>query len=199
MFPLFESIKIIEGQALHLSWHQERLNRSYFQLFGKESPFLLEKQLQVPLEAQSGIVKARFVYGKEKHYWEFHSYQPKEIYSLKVVTANKIDYGLKYADRKALNTLLSKTEAHQEIIIVKNGFVSDSSYSNLIFKSGETWFTPDTPLLAGTCRARLVSEQKITAIPIKKEDISSFSAVKLINAMLGPEDTFEIPSTSILY
>lgn len=197
MFPLFESIKIKDGQALHLSWHQERLNRSYFQLFGKKHPFFLEQLIQVPADAQSGTFKARFVYGESQSYWEYHSYQPKEITSLKLVVADTLDYSLKYSDRKALNILSAQTEKKQGIIILKNGYITDSSYSNLIFKSGETWFTPDTPLLAGTCRARLLAEQKITATPIKQADISSFSAVKLINAMLEPSDTPAIPISVI--
>jgi len=193
MYPLFESIKIEDGQAPHLSWHQERVNRSYPQLFDSANPFLLEELLRIPEAVKSGLFKARFVYAEKEYYWEFHPYSPKKIKRLKLVEANDLDYSLKYQDRKALNELLEGKKKKTEVIILKNGFVTDSSYSNLVFRSGKSWFTSDTPLLEGTCRARLLSEGKIESINIRKEDLSQFEAAKLINAMLDISETKEIP------
>ena len=193
MYPLFESIKIEGGKAPYLSWHQERINRSYPQLFGSNNPFLLEKLLRIPEAVKNGLFKARFVYSEKEYYWEFHPYSPKKIKRLKRVEANDLDYSLKYQDRKALQSLLEGRKKKTEVIILKNDFVTDSTYSNLIFRSGESWYTSNTPLLEGTCRARLLSEGKITSIPIRKEDLSQFEAAKLINAMLEMEETKEIP------
>lgn len=198
MYPLFESIKIENGQAPHLSWHQERVNRSYPLLFGSNNPFLLEELLRIPAAVLEGLYKARFVYSDKEYYWEFHPYSPKKINRLKWVEANELEYSLKFQDRKALNDLLLGTGEKEEIIILKKGFVTDSSYSNLVFRSGESWYTSDTPLLEGTCRARLLSEEKITSIPIRKEDLAQFEAAKLINAMLDLEDTMEISLSAFL-
>ena len=71
---------------------------------------------------------------------------------------------------------------NEDIIIVKNGFVTDSSFSNLIFFDGKEWYTPSTPLLKGTTRARLLNEKKITERVIKIEDIKNYKSISLINA-----------------
>ncbi|MEL6254585.1 MAG: aminotransferase class IV [Bacteroidota bacterium] len=193
MYPLFESIKIEAGTAPHLSWHQERVNRSYPQLFGGKNPFLLEEILRIPEAVKEGLFKARFVYSDQEYYWEFHPYSPKKVKRLKLVEANELDYSLKYQDRKALKNLLEGKKKKTEVIILKNGFVTDSTYSNLIFRSGKSWYTSDTPLLEGTCRARLLAEKKIQSITIRKEDLSEFESAKLINAMVGIKESKEIP------
>jgi 4-amino-4-deoxychorismate lyase len=51
---------------------------------------------------------------------------------------------------------ISNAEGCDDIIIVRNGFVTDASYANLIFRKGDEWFTPATFLLAGTMRAFLL-------------------------------------------
>ena len=192
MYPLFESIKIENGQAPHLSWHQERVNRSYPQLFKGKNPFLLEELLRIPGAVKEGLFKARFVYAEKEFYWEFHPYSPKKILALTIVEAHDLDYSLKYQDRTALNKLLAGTKAGEEIIILKQGFITDSSYSNLIFRSGQSWYTPDTPLLEGSCRARLLAKGTIESIRIRKDDLPEFESAKLINAMLDIDDTDEI-------
>ncbi|MDW3648850.1 MAG: aminotransferase class IV [Bacteroidia bacterium] len=192
MYPLFESIKIEAGKAPYLSWHQERVNCSYPQLFGAQNPFELEKLIRIPAAVKEGLFKARFVYDEKEYYWEFHPYSPKKIHSLKTVEANTLEYSLKYQERTALKNLLIDTKEGEEIIILKGGFVTDSSYSNLIFRSGESWYTSDTPLLEGTCRARLLAERKIESVSIRKEDLGQFEAAKLINAMLDMSETKEI-------
>jgi len=67
--------------------------------------------------------------------------------------------------------------------VVKNGYVSDSFFANVVFWDGAFWVTPDTPLLAGTMRASLLARGLIRESKITPEDIDKFRKLKLINAM----------------
>ncbi len=70
-------------------------------------------------------------------------------------------------------------------MIIKNGKVTDCSIGNLIFRLGNQWLTPDTPLLAGTQREKLLQEGKIRETTIYAKDIEKFDEIRLINAMNG--------------
>jgi 4-amino-4-deoxychorismate lyase len=77
-----------------------------------------------------------------------------------------------------------------DILIVKKGNITDSSYSNIVFRRGKNWYTPWSALLKGTMRQNLIDNNKIFQEQIELEDIESFKSFKLINAMLefdGPE------------
>jgi 4-amino-4-deoxychorismate lyase len=84
-----------------------------------------------------------------------------------------------------------------DIIIVRNGFVTDASYANLIFRKGNEWFTPTTYLLAGTMRAFLLDSNRIKSTEICAEDLVNYESCKLINAMLDMNSQ-EIPISSIV-
>ncbi|HHF3814093.1 TPA: aminotransferase class IV [Haemophilus influenzae] len=92
---------------------------------------------------------------------------------------------MKYSDRSLINTLFAQRGACDEIMIIKNGKVTDCSIGNLIFRQGKKWYTPDTPLLLGTQREKLLQEGKIQERTIFLEDIVNFDEIKIINAMNG--------------
>ena len=100
-----------------------------------------------------------------------------------------LDYSLKYADRTEINKLREKRGGCDDILIIKNGFVTDTSYANIIFWDGEKWLTPSTPLLKGTKRQKLIDEGKIIPAEIREEDIPKFKKAKIINSMIDIEDT----------
>ena len=68
---------------------------------------------------------------------------------------------MKLRQRGKLNELFAKKGSCDDVIIVRNGLITDSSYANLIFFDGREWITPKVPLLEGTCRARLLASGKI--------------------------------------
>ena len=63
--------------------------------------------------------------------------------------------------------------------------MTDTTIANIAFFDGKTWFTPTTPLLQGTTRARLIDEGFLKLRDIKKEDIKEYSRFALMNAMIG--------------
>ena len=176
---LFETIKVENGKIFNLKWHNKRLNSSRLALFSETKEIFLENYLSPPLQ---GLFRCRVVYQQEIDSIEFIPYAPKEFSSFKIVSSN-IDYSYKYDDRKKLNALLEPS--FDEIIIEKDGLLTDTSIANIAFYDGENWFTPTTPLLAGTTRARLLNEGFLKLKNIEKKNIENYSYFALMNAMIG--------------
>ncbi len=172
---LLESIKCLDGEVFHLEYHQNRVNQARKRL-GFNS--ILTLSLNPP---KKGLYRCRIVYEKEIDKIEYLKYTPKKIDSFKLVFST-LSYDMKYEDRGDLNTLMSK-EA-DEIIIVKNDLVTDTSISNLCFFNGKEWLTPKSPLLEGTTRARLLKEKKIKPADIHYKEIKNFEKIAMINAMI---------------
>ncbi|MFZ6010862.1 MAG: aminotransferase class IV [Bacteroidota bacterium] len=190
MSLLIESIRLQDGQFFNLFYHEQRMLRSLDMLCGVHDGMNLEqflKGLEVP---SKGLYKCRISYDDMTKEVEFIPYQPKKIESLRLVEHDRITYEFKYKDRKAIDRLYELRDGCDDILIVKRGLVTDSSYSNIIFRKGNRWFTPWSALLKGTMRQCLLDEHKIEQEVIRKEDINAFDSFKLINAMFqldGPE------------
>ena len=176
---LFETIKIQNGKSFFLDYHQNRLNSSRFKLFGFKNR--LELRLSPPKE---GLFRCKVLYEKKIEDISYFSYTPKKIESLKVISSN-IDYSFKYANRESFNTLLEKNSSFDEVIIEKNGYLTDTTISNIAFLSSNGWITPKKPLLEGTTRKRLIKKGFLIEKEIKKEEIKEYSKVALMNAMIG--------------
>lgn len=178
---LLETIKIAEGVIANLPYHQDRCDQSRQTLFQSADILDLASVIQPP---QTGLFRCRILYGEKLHSIEYIPYVQKEINSLKIVPSN-IDYALKYANRDALNTLLQSNKEVDEVIIEKEGYLTDITIANIAFYDGKQWFTPENPLLKGTMRAKLINEGFLQQREIRKEDLNHYTQVALINAMLG--------------
>ena len=131
-----------------------------------------------------GIYRCRILYDKYIHSIEYIPYHPKEIHTLKIIPST-IDYEYKYANRKALNTLLQQQKGIDDIIIEKEGYLTDTTIANIAFYDGTQWVTPSKPLLEGTMRAKLIDKGFLLKKEIKKEDLTHYTQVALMNAMIG--------------
>jgi len=185
MSRLIESIRLQNGSFHRLHYHQDRVNRAMNDLHPTSAPISLTEYLSTLEVPKKGIFKCRIVYEHQIDVVEFIPYEVKPVHSLKVVYDPTIDYSHKFEDRGRINSLVEQRQFCDDILIVKNGFVTDSSYSNIIFFDGFRWITPDTPLLRGTMRQFLLDAAEIKQEPITVQDISSFKSFRLINAMLG--------------
>ncbi|MDQ7067220.1 MAG: aminotransferase class IV family protein [Sulfurimonas sp.] len=172
-----ETIKIVDGVALHLEYHQERLNKA----LKTSNVYELEKLLSPP---SNGLYRCRIVYDLKEIEIEYLRYEKRTIATLKLIFNETLVYDKKYVNRDAINRLVEKKEKCDDILIIKNGFVTDTSIANIAFYDGKYWFTPKSALLEGTCRARLLKEGKIIATDIKVEDIKNFKKIALMNAMI---------------
>ena len=192
MCRLIESIKIQNWQLQNISYHNERLNRSRRELFGITEPADLSELILLPGDLDSGTYKCRVIYSDIVHNIEFLPYIPRKINSLKVVFDDQISYDHKYADRSCFKDLMKDVQ-EDDILIIKNGLVTDTSFSNVVFFDGKNWVTPSAFLLNGTMRSFLLDSNLIVTADIRVDDIKNFEAVKLINAMMSLEEGPIIP------
>jgi len=200
MCLLLETINISEGNALHLNYHQQRVNRSLRCLFGIQNLFLLEELINIPEQMKSGNWKCRFLYDNQRFSVNFEPYQITDIKTLKLIFNENIEYSYKYASRQAIDTLYKQKQYADDIIIIKNNRITDTSFANICLKKKGQWFTPVYPLLNGSCRQRLIDEKRIQEADIQVKDIFSFEKIMLINAMRDFDEnrTTFIDTTSIL-
>ncbi|PLX06088.1 MAG: hypothetical protein C0596_16505 [Marinilabiliales bacterium] len=198
MCQFLETIKIKDGKPQNLDYHQYRLERTLKDLYNHKSQVLLEKKITVPEEYASGLIKCRFLYNIESFEIKFSKYEIKMISKLKIVEADDLKYNYKYVDRSYLNRLLEKREECDDILIIKNGFITDLSFANICFNDGDKWYTPSSPLLEGTCRSRLLDKKVIQPKEIKISDLSKYQYFTIINAMRGEDLTDIQPIRNII-
>lgn len=186
-----ETIAVKNGLLMHLSDHQERMDRTIRDMLGIDNSIILETSLTPPAELD-GLFKCRIVYDTVIHMINWESYSIRELGSIALVHINDLEYSTKKEDRSTLEELVKKSQA-DDVIIVQHGKVTDASYANLIFRKDQNWITPSTPLLEGTMRNRLLRMGKIEECPVHVEDLMDFDGFKYINAMLDMENSPELP------
>lgn len=129
--------------------------------------------------------KARVVYGERGvETIEYAPYYMRNINSLQVVEDDTIVYDYKSTDRNCLNALVEKKGSSDDIIIVKHGILTDTSFTNLAIFDSKRWITPKHPLLPGTKRAALLDKGIIHEADVTLEDLRNANRVSLFNAMI---------------
>ncbi len=184
MEPKFsEVICVRDGEPQHIGYHIQRMNRTTNHFFGSdiEVPDLSKK---IPDDAKKGKYKCRIVYGKKIESIEFTPYEAKMRKSVAIIEDNNIDYTYKSTNRDDLKRLVAKAGT-DDVIIIRNGMVTDVSYCNVVFEDADGGlFTPEETLLNGTCRQRLLDNGIIKMRKIRREDIHLYSHIYFINAMM---------------
>ena len=188
MCLFIESIKIKDGQARHLDLHQDRMDRSIAEIYRTPNRLKISKILKNYEIPASGLYKGRIVYDLEVRDFQIIAYQPKKIKSVRAVDGDHIEYSYKYENREVFKKLLDRNSDVDEIIIIKKGLISDSSYSNLVFWDGHHWITPSSPLLQGVQREYLLAEKKIISRKIRLSDLAKYERIGFINAMMDLND-----------
>jgi 4-amino-4-deoxychorismate lyase len=178
---LLETILCTDGIAQNLRYHQYRLDRSLRQL-GFSRSFDLNSLIIPPKE---GMYRCRFVYQGFDYAIEYIPYCPKPISSLQLVNDDSIEYPLKYSDRTHLNALFEQRKKSDDVLIIKNGLLTDTTIANVALLINGQWVTPKSPLLEGTTRARLIEMKFLTVAPLTQYDIHKAKKVAVLNAMIG--------------
>lgn len=182
-----ETIKIKDGEAQAIAYHQERMERTIRHFF----PSLCNATSMPSLEklvaptADMDFYKARVVYGEQGvKDITYAVYAMREIKSLQVVENDAITYDYKSTDRSSLDALVAQKGDCDEIIIVKHGLLTDTSFTNLAIYDGNHWITPKRPLLLGTKRAALLDKGIIQEADITLNEFRNAVKVSLFNAMI---------------
>ena len=178
---LLETIRCEEGDPLHLPYHQKRLDDS-LQSLCIHASYDLKALISPP---PSGVFRCRFLYDATHCFIEYIPYSPKKIASLKLIHANQLEYPLKYSDRSTLNELWEQRGKCDDVLIVKNGYLTDTTVANIALFIEGKWFTPKSPLLRGTTRARLIKEKILIPATLTPSDISKATRIAVLNALVG--------------
>ena len=196
MSQFIESIKVEDRKIFLLDHHQKRVDAT-FAHFGKEGSINLSEIFRNLDHDEDGLYKLRISYDLNKNFrTQLIPYAISEINNFQLVVNNVYDYSFKFEDRKELEKMLQQARSG-EIIIVKNNHITDTSFSNILFKKEKDWFTPSTYLLNGVQRQHLLQEKKIKEAEITMQNVSEYSHFQLINAMNDFDDMFIYPIARI--
>ena len=199
MYPLFETICINKGVLLNFNYHVSRFERSYRTYYGKPPLFQLTTPRIFSNDYKTEMLKLKASYNETEIEYVIEPYVSKPALSLQLVRNNTIDYSLKYADRTSIAKLLLKKQQCDDVLIIRNGLVTDTSICNIVFFDGTQWVTPKDPLLKGTSRQRLLDQAIVTERAVSEEEILTFKSFKLINAMRDFDIQPELSIDKILF
>ena len=175
-----ETIKVIDGEIFHIDYHQKRYE-SVLNTLGVREFKNLQDYIKPP---KYGFYRCRLVYTKSSIELEYIKYTKRDIKKLKLVYDNDINYSKKSTCRDDLDRLFEQKEEADDILIVKDSLITDTSIANIALFDGEFWYTPKNPLLNGTTRQRFLDEKKLIEKDINEKDIYLYKKVALLNAMI---------------
>lgn len=204
MFHFYENIAFINGNCPLLDFHEQRFMATQLIYFGDviapSLRVLLEMNMPNNLQ-RNQVYNFHISYGNDEILTSFFIYKYKKIRSLQLLIANNLSYGFKNEDRSDLdnlrNTHLTNLE-NQDILIVKNGLITDTAYCNVAFEKMGKWFTPKLPLLSGIRRMELLQNGIIHEADITLKNINNFSKIKIFNSLVNWDIAQELPIKSIL-
>lgn len=194
---LLETIKCKDGVLYNLKYHQARFDRARMRFFPKAEKLELESMIKIPESCTRGLFRCRVIYNGHIQKIEFVPHQYRQVNSIRLIKDNTIEYSSKYTNREQLQKLYDQRGHCDDILIIKNNYITDSFTANPIFFDGKKWWTPDTPLLPGTQRARLLAENKISICRITVNDLHNYKKLGLINAMQDMNDMPVLPVEKI--
>ena len=173
----FETVKCEDEEVYYLEYHQKRiantvgLNIDLSQYIYPISKELLKCKI---IYDQDGILNVKY-----------DKYTPREISIFKLIEDNNIEYKYKQTNRDMIDKLYKQKGIADDIIIVKDGLITDTSIANIAIFNGSHWVTPRLPLLEGTTMNRLVEENKIIRNDISIKELKRAKKVAIMNAMIG--------------
>jgi 4-amino-4-deoxychorismate lyase len=178
-----ESIQLNEGKFLRLELHQERVCKAMKDFYPSDKVIGLAEYLNKLSFPVEGIYKCRLVYDSEIRKIEFTPYIPRKIQTLRLVKTEMDSTPYKKEDRSLLNAAYALRGDCDEIIMTKNGLVTDTSYTNIALFDGKHWVTPRIPLIYGVNRTELLNKEILTEKDITPDELVNFNRVSLFNAM----------------
>ena len=192
-----ETLRIQDGHPCHLDDHTDRMRRTA-KHFGFTAPTLPHDiEARLPDDLHSGTVRCRVLYDHTLREITFTPYCKRRIERLIAVDAGAMDYAFKYADRSPLARPQIPLAETDELLFVRNGCVTDTSYTNLILRRGDELVTPDTFLLDGTCRRRLLRTGRMRTARVRLSDLPAYDELLLVNAMMPLDEAIRLPISAV--
>lgn len=198
IYPLFESVCILDGKIQNAEYHRNRFKTSFEKFYWESPSYDLFEDITIPAFYGTGKTKLRISYNRDGKRVVFSSYQDRNVKSLKIVIHNEIDYDLKFEDRTLLENLFQLRGECDDVLIIRNGLITDTSYANIALYDGENWITPSSCLLRGTKRELLLEAGFIKETEVTYKNIRSFEGFQLLNALLDFDPSVVIPIENIV-
>lgn len=184
MYRFIESIKLLNGEFFRLKLHQQRMDKVFDMFYPDRVKINLCNSLNLLNFPKDGLYKCRIVFDSKIQDIQFLSYQLPQIKTLKVVEISIPTTLYKSADRKKINEVYAQRIDCDDVLMVKNNLVTDSSYCNTAFFDGKTWVTPKIPLIYGIQREELIKNKIIIEKDIGISDVFSYQSICLFNALI---------------
>ena len=190
MSLFFETIKVNQNKAFNLEYHQKRMQKTVFDHFNITKTFDLDKIINPP---DNSHYRCKIIYDKDIIDVLFYPYIPRVFKTFKLIHSN-IKYDYKWVNRKQIQDLFLQRGNCDDIIIVKNNLITDTSIANIAILHQDRWQTPKTPLLKGTIREKLLNENKLYVKQISVKELLSAKKIAIMNALIGFKilDEYEI-------
>lgn len=188
MCRFIETICFEKGNFQRIELHNERFNLTRKHFFGMQDGLRLELLLSIPEHLMGQTVKCTITYGSEIENIEYAAYHIRTVKSLLLINDDTIDYAFKYYDRTRITTLYHKKSQCDDILIVKNGLITDTSYANIVFLKDKQWYSPQNPLLGGTRLSSYLLTGQVSPALLHPDDLKLFSEARIINAMISIEN-----------
>ncbi len=197
MYRFLETIRLEKGKLQKLELHNIRMKHT-LSVFYPGTDLRLSQKLAAKAP-KKGLFKCRVVYDTQIREVEFIPYTLPSIHSLQLVVTDPLDYSFKFLNRKPINQLVRQREQGDDILIVKQGLITDTSFCNVLFFNGKNWITPAQPLLKGVQRQYLLENERIQTADIRPGDMHQFIKIRLVNAMIRFEDALDILPENIYF
>lgn len=185
MCRFIESIKLQDGEFKRLELHQARIQKAFDAYYPNEKVFdLVESLNNSDFPTEKGIFKCRIVYDSKICQLEFNQYIMRPINSLCLIETEIESLPYKPENRDLYNKAFALSSNCDDVLLVKNGWLTDTSYCNIALFDGNRWFTPRIPLLYGVNRAELLKYGKLVEKDIKAQELKEYQEIALFNAMI---------------
>lgn len=175
MCQCFETIKVEDGTIQHLSYHQQRFDKTRVELFGLSDKINLNDFIKVK---DDKTYRVKVVYAKEIEEVLWQEYKQERIFETFYLKDLDFDYSYKYVDRKMMDTT-------KDLIYVEDGFLKDTQIANIALMIDNVWLTPKYPMLKGTTRARLLESGFIKEENLDKNSLEIAQKFAIMNALMG--------------
>jgi 4-amino-4-deoxychorismate lyase len=172
----FETIKCDDFEVLNLDYHCKRI----------ASTIAININLQDYIYPPSSkLLKCKVIYNDEGIVdVQYTEYKKREIKTFKIIRDDTIAYSKKSTNRSYINSIFERRDNCDEVIIVKNGIVQDTSIANIAILFEGTWITSKSCLLRGTTRDRYLNDNFLIEKDISLEMLRNAKKIALMNAMI---------------
>ncbi|RXJ87788.1 branched-chain amino acid aminotransferase [Arcobacter sp. CECT 8985] len=172
----FETIKCDDYNIFNIEYHNKRVAKTIAKNFDLS-------EYIYPLSQK--LLRCKIIYNDDEILKiDFFEYKKRDIKKFKIVYDDEINYEKKYLNREKLNCLFEKKDNCDEIMIFKNGLLTDTSIANIAIFYNDLWITPSKPLLNGTTRQRYLDLGILKTADITFDMLKNAEKIALLNAMI---------------